>query len=73
MQIADVETGQVVTSWPPRSARLYGTDERHGPFIDALCERLRAKGIGVGSTTDHVLRDLRESWQELLRELKADV
>lgn len=73
MQIAEADTGAVVVSWPPRSVRLHGQAERDGAFIDALCARLTAKGVGVGSTAAHVCTDLREAWQELLHEMKAHV
>ena len=71
--ILRAEDKSIVAAWPPRSLRTTGMDETSGAFIDALCARVKAKGVGVGSTTDHVLSDLRAAWQELLRELKADV
>lgn len=67
------DTQQLVVSWPPRSVKVGGQDETSGPFIDALCARVKAKGVGVGSTTEHVLTDIRAAWQELLHELKARV
>lgn len=65
--------GSVVASWPPRSRKLHGHDESQGIFIDALCDRLKAKGVGVGATAEHVCTDLRAVWQDLLHELKGHV
>lgn len=73
VQIGDLDTGQIIVAWPPRSLKTNGLREQDGAFIDALCARLEAKGIGAGKTTAHVLADLRETWQELLHELKAHV
>lgn len=73
VQISEADSGHVVTSWPPRSKRIHGTGEQRGDFIDALCVRVESKGVGLSTTTAHVLNDLREAWHELLHELKTHV
>lgn len=67
VQIAELESGAVVAAWTPRKP------ETDGDVIDALCARVAAKGVGIGRTEAHGLNSLREAWQELLHDLKAQV
>jgi hypothetical protein len=42
-------------------------------LVDELCNRVRAKGVGLGRTTNHVVEDVRAAITELLFELKKQV
>lgn len=42
-------------------------------LLDELCDRVRAKGVGVGRTEDHVIADVREAFNELFHDLKKQV
>ena len=42
-------------------------------LLEELCDRVQAKGVGVGRTTEHVIADLRAAWQELFFDLKKQV
>jgi hypothetical protein len=65
VQIVHRKSGLVV-QWAPG---LNVEDE----LIDTLCERVRAKGIGIGRTEAHVLGDVRAALEELLFDLKSQV
>lgn len=65
VQIVHTEDGKVVEWMPGR--------EVEGELIESLCKRVKAKGVGLGRTTDHVVNDVRTAFQELLRELKFKV
>lgn len=65
LQIVHLDTGTVVAQWQPRKP------ETDGDVIDALCARVKAKGVGVGCSAAHVEVDLRAAWHELLRDLKS--
>lgn len=67
VQIADEDTGEVVSAWPPQKS------ERYGVFIDALCARVDAKGVGTLKTAAHVIAALRDAWHESIAELKREV
>lgn len=58
--------GQVVKSWPPGS-------HVETELISELCERVKAKGVGLGRTEAHVLADLKAAFTEMLYDLKAKV
>jgi len=59
------DTGEVV-SWAPGLSV-----ERD--FEVELLNRIKAKGVGVGRTTAHVLDDVRDALRELLYDLKRQV
>lgn len=42
-------------------------------FIQELCNRLAAKGVGYGRSTAHVLVDLQAALEELFQDLKSQV
>ncbi len=65
MQIRHRETGKVV-SWAPGLAAEV-------ELIDNLCERVRAKGVGLAMTEAHVIADVRAAFAELLYDLKAKI
>lgn len=62
MQILHVPTGEVVR-WAPGQPV-------EAQFIEDLVSRVRAKGVGVGRTADHVAMDVRTAVMELLFDLK---
>jgi hypothetical protein len=42
-------------------------------LVTDLCDRVAAKGVGMGRTTVHVVADVRAALEELLHDLKAEV
>lgn len=40
-------------------------------IVDELCNRVAAKGVGIGRTTSHVVTDVRTAMNELLFDLKS--
>jgi len=68
LQIVHEPTGQVVVSWPAGVNRPKERD-----FIEAVCERVREKGVGVGRTEAHVIADVREALQDVIGEAKRRV
>lgn len=66
LQVVVASSGQVVASWPP------GRDQEQD-FITAVCDRVIAKGVGVGKTSAHVHADVRAALEETLFEVKAQV
>jgi len=65
IQVVHRETGRVV-AWAP------GMDVEKD-FIRELGDRVAAKGVGMGRTTEHVVADVKEACAEMLYELKAMV
>ncbi len=66
LQIIHIKTGQVVRGWSPG-------DRVETELVEALCARLKAKGVGWFKSEARVLEALREAWSELLYELKSRV
>jgi hypothetical protein len=66
IQVIHKETKKVVQAWEPGLSV-------EKEFISELCERVVAKGVGIGRTTAHVKADVLEACQELLHELKSQV
>jgi hypothetical protein len=66
LQVARKTTGEVVASWPPGR-------ETEKDFVTAICERVDAKGVGVGHTSAHVVADVRAALEEAIFEVKAQV
>lgn len=58
-----------VVRWPP--GRREGSAERD--LITDLCDRVRAKGVGVLRTEAHVIADVEAAFKELLFDAKAGV
>ena len=65
IQVVHEKMGKVV-EWAPGLAV-----ERQ--FITDLCNRVAAKGVGVGRTTAHVVADVKAALEELLHEMKSEV
>lgn len=62
LQIVHRASGKVVSWAPGMQAEV--------ELIENLCQRVQAKGVGVGKTEAHVLDDIRAAFRELLHELK---
>jgi hypothetical protein len=65
IQVVHRETGKVV-SWAP------GLDVEK-QLVSELVDRVRAKGVGILRTTEHVARDVHAALEELLYDLKSRV
>ena len=65
IQVVHKESGKVVR-WAPGL-------EIEKQFEDELLDRVKAKGVGVGRSTTHVLADVQTALQELLHDLKKQV
>lgn len=65
VQIVHRETGLVV-SWAPGL-------QVEVEFIENLCTRVRAKGVGLARSEAHVIADVRTACHELLHDLKARI
>ena len=66
MRIVHLPDGMTVVAWPP------GLDDEHD-LIESLCERVRAKGVGIGRSEAHVIEDVRAAFTELLTNCKRMV
>lgn len=47
--------------------------EMERDFIEEICAKVKAKGVGVGRTEAHVIEDVRSAIREVLVELKRQV
>lgn len=65
--IIDVETGEVVTRMMPD---LLPHLRAEADLIENLKHRVRAKGVGLGCTADHVCNDVGAAMEELIMDLK---
>lgn len=66
VQIVERESGTVVAEWIP--GRL-----QEETFIADICQRVKAKGVGLGRTTSHVLTDVQVAIEDWLTSLKSQV
>ena len=64
IQVVYKSTGQVVACWEPGL-----TVEKK--LIEELVNRVKAKGVGVFRTEDHVAKDVKTAIEELLWDLKS--
>jgi len=65
IQVVEKSTGHCV-SWAPGL-------EVEKQFEEELLDRVRAKGVGIGRSTTHVLEDVKLALRELLYDLKSRV
>lgn len=65
MQIRHIPSGEYVEFAP--GSRV------ESPILEDLCSRVRAKGVGIFRTEDHVIADLQTAFRELFFELKKQV
>jgi hypothetical protein len=63
--IIHAESGEIVYANTPLEAQV--------EVIENLKTRVRAKGVGLGRTTNHVVEDVGQAMLELLRDLKKVV
>lgn len=66
VQIIDNETGEVVYAAAPGLAAEV-------ELIQNLAARVKAKGVGLFRSADHVAQDVREALNDLLLDLKRGV
>lgn len=65
MRIVHVPSGKCVEIAPGLAAEM--------DLLNDLCDRVRAKGVGIGCTEDHVIEDVRAAYRESLMSLKVQV
>lgn len=65
LQIVQRDTGKVVEWAPGLAAEV--------ELVENFCARLKAKGVGLGTSEAHVLADARAAFGELLHDLKAQI
>ena len=63
IQVVHIQTGAVV-EWAPGL-------KAEADLVAELSTRVRAKGVGVGRTSNHVILDVVNALQELLFDLKT--
>ncbi len=63
--VLHTESGQIARWAPGLEAEV--------EFIDNLCRRVQAKGVGFLKTEAHVITDVRVAIMELLLDLKREV
>lgn len=66
LRIVYLPTGETVHQWAPGLAV-------ESQFVAELCDRVRAKGVGVGRTEAHVIADVQTACEQLLFDLKSRV
>jgi hypothetical protein len=66
LRVVNLATGETVHQWTPGLAA-------ESLIVSELCDRVRAKGVGVGKTEEHVIADVRAAIEELLFDLKSRV
>ncbi len=66
VQVAEIETGELVASWPP------GLSEERN-FIARVCDKVRANGVGLWRSEAHVVSGVVAALSAALHELKAQV
>jgi hypothetical protein len=65
MQIVDRQTEEVVSFEPGQRVETN--------FVDDCVNRTMAKGVGVGRSSAHVERDMRDGIEEAIHDLKSKV
>ena len=66
IQVVDRHTKEVIYSWLPGL-------EVEKQFETELCNRVKAKGVGILRTEKHVIADVLSALRELLYDLKSKV
>lgn len=65
MRIVHIPSGKCVDMAPGLAAEM--------DLLNDLCARVRAKGVGLGCSEDHVVEDVRAAFREALMALKGIV
>lgn len=65
LQIRHIHSGEYIEFAPGLAVE--------SQILEELCDRVNAKGVGIGRTSEHVINSIRSSFQELFWDLKKQM